>query len=174
MRTLFAIYDQKVPVFIKYTDEILKSFDLKFSLVYRAFDVSDFKLAWSRHLDEFVHAMFCSASDLMKLNIFNPYKKVVRLNDLQGTYVAYHIINSFASQRQEYFDENVFCCYVYGLEEVYVMAPETASTALNLALTMRKSEDEAAKEEWLKTYANRKKYEKKQKALKKAGFRRGN
>ncbi len=174
MRTLFAIYEQKVPVFIKYTDTILETYDLKFGLVYRAFDLSDFKQAWSRHLDDFTHSMFCSASDLIKLNIFNPYKKIIKLNDLKGSYVAYHIINSFASQRQEYFDDIVFCCYVHGLEEAFVMAPEISNTALNIALTMRKSEDEEAKKDWLKDYQNKKKQEKRKKELKNKGLRRGN
>jgi len=150
MRTLFAIYSQKVPVFIKYADEVLESRILKFDLMYRAFELSDFKLSWSRHLDNHSHSMFCSVNDLTKLNIFNPYKKVFKLNDMGGSYIAYHIINSFASQRQEYFDEIVFCCIVYGLEETYVMAPKTSGDALNVALAMKLNDDTEAKEKWLK------------------------
>lgn len=146
MRTLFAIYSQKVPIFIKYSDEILESYNLKFSLMYRAFETSDFKLHWSRHLDEYVHSLFCSVNDLIKLNIFNPYKKIIKLNDLSGSYVAYNIINSFACQRQSYFDEIVFCCYVHGLEETYVMAPKTTSDALNIALAMKMGDDGKAQE----------------------------
>ena len=150
MRTLFAIYNQEVPIFIKYTDTILKSCDLKIGLVYRAFEITDFKRSWSRHLDDYTHTMFCSATDLIKLNIFNPYKKIVKLNDLSGSYIAYNIINSFASQRPDYFDEIVFCCYIDGLEETFIMAPKTSSNALSVALAMRKSGDDESKEKWQK------------------------
>jgi len=150
MRTLFAIYSQKVPVFIKYSDEILESYNLKFNLMYRAFETSNFKQKWSRHLDDFAHAMFCSVSDLIKLNIFNPYKKIIKLNDLSSNYVAYHIINSFATQKQDYFDEVVFCLWVTGLDETYVMAPETTSDALSVALAMRITKDEDTKNKWMR------------------------
>lgn len=160
MRTLFAIYSQKVPIFIKYTDEVLESRTLKFDLMYRAFELSNFKLSWSRHLDDFSYTMFCSTNDLIKLNIFNPYKKVFKLNDMSGSYIAYHIINSFASQRQEYFDEVVFCCIVRGLEETYVMAPKTSSDALSVALAMKLNDDTEAKEKWLKEKEGRKKKKK--------------
>ena len=147
MRTLFAIFDQQISIFIKHTDTILKSHNLKIGLVYRAFESTDFKRSWSRHLDDYFHSMFCRVNDPIELNIFNPYKKIIKLNDLSGSYIAHNIINSFASQRQEYFDETVFCCYIYGLDETFVMAPKASSDALSIVLAMKKLDDEKARDD---------------------------
>lgn len=146
MRTLFSINKQTISVFIKFTESTLKSYDLEFGLVYRAFDTSKLKLLWSRHLDDYMYSCFVGADDLMKLNIFNPYRKLVRLNVLEEQNVAYNIINSFASQREEIFNKVVFCCFVKGFDETFIMASGQAAEAISTVLAMRVLEDKSVAE----------------------------
>jgi hypothetical protein len=145
MKTFLSIFPQNVVVLVKRLDGVIRSKDLTFKLGYKAFDTSDFKMLWSRHLESFNDAVFLNAKDPSIRNPFYPYKRLIKLPDLEDNLVVYHIITSFEAEKKISFDDTVFFCLVEGLQETFIMIPNTASRVADVLIALRLEDRDSEK-----------------------------
>ncbi len=147
MKALISIFNQSITTLIKRTEQSVRPVSLTFEFGYNTFEGGDFKILWSRHLESFNDALFVDSRDPLTNNIFNPFKKIIRLNDLQDRGIVYYIITSFENLDPKRFERLSYFIKVIGFKESFVMVPETAHRAASVLLALKTFERKEGNEE---------------------------
>lgn len=137
MRTFLALFPQKVVILIKTKNRYVRVKEIEFLLAYRVLGQVKLKEKWSRHLEGFNNTFFVDLSDPTKQNPFDPFKKVVKLVNMDESMAVHHIITAFESQFHEEFEKQVYFCMVKGTVEDYIFIPDTAARVADVLIALR-------------------------------------
>ena len=143
MRTFLAFHSQTVVIMIKRFDKVIRSRELTLKVAYPAFDQTNFVKKWSRHLEDYNDVLFVDANDPIKSNPFNPFKRVIKLLDMDEGRIVHNVIGAF---NEEEFDKVVYFCLVDGLQESYLMIPDTAGRVADALVALRALDRRTEKE----------------------------
>jgi hypothetical protein len=137
VRTFLALFPQKVVILIKTKNHFVRAREIEFLLAYRTLEQSKLKEKWSRHLEDFNNVFFVNTDDPTKQNPFNPFKRVIKLANIDESMAVHHIITAFESQHHDDFEKHVYFCMVKGMAEDYIFIPNTAARVADVLVALR-------------------------------------
>ena len=146
MKTFLTITSQNVSFMTKKFDGVIRLRQTVFKLAVKAFEGDSLKVKWSRHLEGINDVLFVETKDPLKLNPINPYKRLIKLPDVSDSKVLHFIFTSFEGDLKTVFEKVVYFSWVEGLEEEFIMIPDTMSRVSDVLLALRATDRSVEKE----------------------------